>query len=90
MSNINELILYEQDSKFDERIKYIQQQHTHLSQLYPIHKENLKNSKNEDKDKKKEKKEPKIVQLPTRTDLKMANHIDKVAKRVLNFNNSYF
>ena len=84
MSDINLIILTEQQTKFDQKINNIQQQRNHLNQLYPIHKQNLQNPNQEKKDR------PKLIQLPTAKDLKMANHFDKVAKRVTDFTKAYF
>lgn len=90
MSNINEMVFLEQVTKqtfLDQKIKNIQNQNSHLSQLMPFHKQNVQNTKNtESSNKKPEKKDPpKIFELPTRKELKMAKHFEKMASRLTDF-----
>lgn len=81
MTNINELVLIEQNQTLlDQKIKNIQAQNNHLSQLLPLHKNNINN-----KDKDNNKNKVKLFQLPTRKDIKMANHFEKMASKITDF-----
>lgn len=80
MSNINLIIL--EQTFLDRKIQNVEFQRRHLEQLMPSHKENLANQQNLNST---PVQQPKLYKLPTRKDLKMANHFDKMASRITNF-----
>ena len=83
MSDINEMVFLEQVQKqtvLDQKIQNIKNQRLHLDQLLPFHKNNIDNQNSNNK-----KEKIKVYEMPTKKDLKMAKHFEKMATRITDF-----
>ena len=86
MSNINLLVLFEQrQTNLNNKITTLNQQRDHLNSLFPTHHQNVVNHLNNQNNNQNQNTNIKIISPPHPKDVKLANHFDKMAHKLVNF-----